>query len=98
MSNKINQTYHLVNKGSYRALSLVFAILMILLIFFNTERFALDLGGPSPLFTLYLLWGTTVLWVHGIGFNLEKWTWQLIFHPFLGYIASLFAIYFLYMR
>ncbi|MGR3807841.1 cyd operon protein YbgE [Pasteurella testudinis DSM 23072] len=93
----INQLYQVVNKGSYRALSFILAILLMLSIFFNAQKFALELGGPSPLFTLFLILGTSVLWIHGIGLNIKKNFWKAVFNPFIGYFAALAGLYYIYL-
>ncbi len=51
----IQTLYQLTNKGSFRALSFVLALILTATIFLYTERFALDYGGISPIYTLIIL-------------------------------------------
>ncbi|MDH2999418.1 hypothetical protein A1D23_04780 [Chelonobacter oris] len=92
----IERLYQLFNKGSYRALSCVLAVALMFSIFFNAKKFALELGGPSPLFTLFLIWGTSVLWIHGIGFTIQKNRWKGFFNPLIGYLAALAGFGYIY--
>ncbi|MGV6988890.1 cyd operon protein YbgE [Testudinibacter sp. P80/BLE/0925] len=92
----IDKLYQLVNKGSYRALSFILAIALMLSIFFHAKKFALALGGPSPLFTLFLIWGTSILWIHGLGLQIRKTRWKGFFNPFIGYLAALFGAIYIY--
>lgn len=92
----IGQFYQSLNKGSYRALSLILAFALMLSIFFHAKQFALELGGPSPLFTLFLIWGTSTLWIHGIGLNIRKHIWQAVFLPLIGYIAAVVGLFYIY--
>ncbi|MBE2893864.1 cyd operon YbgE family protein [Spirabiliibacterium falconis] len=93
----LNKLYQSVNKGSWRALSLILAAVLMVTMFLNAKRFALDFGGPSPLFTSFLIWGTSILWIHGMGLDLIKTRWKLIFNPLIGYIAAISGLIFLYL-
>ena len=92
----IDKIYQLLNKGSMRALSFILAVVLMFSIFFNAQKFALELGGPSPLFTLFLIWGTSILWIHGFGLNIQKNLWKAVFYPVIGYLAVLTGLYYIY--
>ncbi|TNH04939.1 cyd operon protein YbgE [Testudinibacter sp. TR-2022] len=92
----IDRLYQLVNKGSYRALSLILAIVLMVSIFLNAKKFALELGGPSPLFTLFLIWGTSTLWIHGMGLEIRKDRWKAVFNPLIGYCAAIGGLFYIY--
>ena len=32
------------------------------------------------------------LWIHGIGFDIRRAIWQLVFLPFIGYFTTIIAI------
>lgn len=83
----LDKLYQSVNKGSWRALSLILALMLMVTMFLNAKRFTLNFGGPSPLFTSFLIWGISILWIHGIGLDLIKTRWKLIFNPYIGYLA-----------
>lgn len=93
----IDRLYNLVNKGSWRALSLILAILLTVSIFLNTYLFVTSNHGASPLLTLWLVWGICILWIHGIGFSIRKQFWQVIFSPFMGYICGFFGLFYIYL-
>ncbi|MBE2898858.1 cytochrome bd biosynthesis protein [Pasteurellaceae bacterium 20609_3] len=93
----IDKLYQSVNKGSWRALSLILAVVLMVSFFLNAKRFALDFGGPSPLFTSFLIWGTSILWIHGMGLDLIKARWKLIFNPYIGYLAAIAGLAFIYL-
>ncbi|MGR6981027.1 cyd operon protein YbgE [Testudinibacter sp. P27/CKL/0425] len=93
----IEQLYQFFNKGSYRALSFIFAIALMLSIFFNAKKFALEFGGPAPLFTLFLIWGTSILWIHGIGLQIRKTCWKGFFNPLIGYLAAVSGLAYIYL-
>ncbi|BFU60151.1 MULTISPECIES: cyd operon protein YbgE [Rodentibacter] len=88
----IQSLYQYVNKGSLRTLSFILAIVLTLVFFFNFNQFSTQLRTANPFLILFILWGLVILWIHGIGFKINRTFWQLIFFPYLGYLAFLFAI------
>lgn len=92
----ISQLYKLVDKGSWRALSLILAIVLSGSIFFNSYLFIASKAGAPFLLTLWLIWGMMNLWIHGMGLNIRKPIWQLIFSPWIGYICAIFGVYYIY--
>ncbi|MDO4627281.1 MAG: cyd operon protein YbgE [Pasteurellaceae bacterium] len=88
----INSIYQLVNKGSWRALSFILAIVITLCFFFNIDQFATALRNAPVLSVCLILWATVVLWIHGIGFDIRFWLWKLLFLPYIGYLGALMAI------
>lgn len=88
----IQSLYQYTNKGSLRTLSFILAILLTLAFFFNLDQFSTQLRTANPFFILFILWGLVILWIHGIGFKIERTFWQMIFFPYLGYLAFLFAV------
>ncbi|WP_223862327.1 cyd operon YbgE family protein [Enterobacter hormaechei] len=42
---------------------------------------------------LALFWGLINLWIHGIGFDIRRAIWQLVFLPFIGYFTTIIAIF-----
>ena len=97
----INSLYQLSNKGSLRTLSFILALLgaYILFMLFLTAAFFLNLSQFStalrtahPAWILTIFWGLINLWIHGIGFDIRRAIWQLVFLPFIGYFTTIIAI------
>ena len=91
-TNMISFLYHSINKGSFRTLSFLLAILLTLAFFLNIHEFSTSLRTVAPAWILFIFWGVITLWIHGIGFEIRNAFWQLVFLPYLGYFAVLIAI------
>ena len=72
----INSLYQLSNKGSLRTLSFILTALRT----------------AHPVWILAIFWGLINLWIHGIGFDIRRAIWQLVFLPFIGYFTTIIAI------
>ncbi len=92
----IQTLYQLTNKGSFRALSFVLALILTATIFLYTERFALDYDGISPIYTLIIFWSVATLWIHGFGLEIYKTVWKLLFLPIFSYIVAIMTLIFIY--
>ncbi|OOF87626.1 cyd operon protein YbgE [Rodentibacter ratti] len=84
--------YQYVNKGSLRTLSFILAIVLTLAFLFNFNLFSTQLRTANPFLILFILWGVVCAWIHGIGFEINRTFWQVIFFPYFGYFAFLVAI------
>ncbi|MGF7453671.1 cyd operon protein YbgE [Pasteurella bettyae] len=89
----IHLVYQIVNKGSWRALSFILAILLTLCFFFNIHQFATNLRTANPTWVLLIIWSTVILWIHGMGFEIKSLIWKIIFFPIVGYIVSAIALF-----
>ncbi|AWX15056.1 cytochrome bd biosynthesis protein [Mergibacter septicus] len=92
----IDFLYQLVNKGSFRALSFILALGLTISIFTHTKLFALNFGGISPLITLTIFWSVVSLWIHGMGLDLHKKLWKLVFMPVFAYLIASSALIYIY--
>ncbi len=88
----INTLYQMVNKGSWRALSFIIAVLITLFFFFNINEFASQLRVVSPFWVMAVIWATMILWIHGIGFEIRTAIWKSVFFPPFGYLVGLIAL------
>lgn len=88
----IQSLYQYVNKGSLRTLSFILALGLTLAFFFNIDQFSTQLRTANPFLVLFILWGVVTLWIHGIGFEINRTFWQALFFPYFGYLAFLVAI------
>ena len=84
----INSLYQLSNKGSLRTLSFILALFLTAAFFLNLNQFSTAL----PAWILTIFWGLINLWIHGIGFEIRRAIWQLVFLPFIGYFTTIIAI------
>ncbi|UEA17057.1 cyd operon protein YbgE [Pasteurella canis] len=89
----INSLYQIFNKGSFRTLSFILAILITLCFFLNIQDFSTNLRNAPAALVLCSIWGTVILWVHGMGFEMYSMLLRLVFAPLLGYIAVILAFY-----
>ncbi|WP_040975744.1 cyd operon protein YbgE [Necropsobacter massiliensis] len=88
----ITTLYQMVNKGSWRALSFIIALLITLFFFFNINEFASQLRVVSPFWVMAVIWATMILWIHGIGFDIRSVVWKSVFFPPFGYLIALIAL------
>ncbi|WP_101776085.1 cyd operon protein YbgE [Pasteurella oralis] len=87
----ISSLYQIFNKGSLRTLSFILAISITLCFFLNIHDFSTNLRSAPITLVLLSIWGTGIVWIHGIGFEIRSTIWQLVFSPLLGYIATILA-------
>ena len=83
----INSLYQLSNKGSLRTLSFILALFLTAAFFLNLNQFSTALRTAHPAWILAIN-----LWIHGIGFEIRRAIWQLVFLPFIGYFTTIIAI------
>ena len=88
----MHSLYHLLNKGSWRALSFIFAMLATWLFFFNIGQFATALRHVSAYWVILILWSTVVVWIHGIGFDMRSTVGKIVFCPLFAYIIISIAL------
>lgn len=88
----IRSLYQYINKGSFRTLSFILAIALTCAFFFNLDQFSTQLRTANPLFILFIFWGLVTSWIHGIGFEINRTFWQIMFFPYWGYLAFCIAI------
>lgn len=88
----INSLYQLSNKGSLRTLSFILALFLTAAFFLNLNQFSTALRTAHPAWILAIFWGLINLWIHGIGFEIRRAIWQLVFLPFIGYFTTIIAI------
>ena len=87
----INSLYQLSNKGSLRTLSFILALFLTAAFFLNLNQFSTALRTAHPVWILAIFWGLINLWIHGIGFEIRRAIWQLVFLPFIGYFTTIFT-------
>ena len=88
----IHSLYRLINKGSFRTLSFILALGLTAVFFFNIDNFSTLLRGASPLWILAIFWGLITQWIHGIGFDIHRAIWQIVFLPYIGYFTTIIAL------
>ncbi|MDH2924197.1 cyd operon protein YbgE [Nicoletella semolina] len=78
----ITLIYNLTQKGLLKALSFLLASGLFIVIFCKSMLFASKFG----IFSLVVFYGTVILWIHGIGFEIRLSFWRLVFLPLVGYL------------
>ncbi|TDQ59876.1 cyd operon protein YbgE [Mesocricetibacter intestinalis] len=80
--------YQLFNKGSWRALSLILALMLTVFFFFNIDGFSDKLRSTPVYWVILNLWATVILWIHGMGFGIRSLLWRYLFAPVVGYAVT----------
>lgn len=83
----MNLLYQLFNKGSYRTLSFIVALILTLCFFLNINNFSSQLRVASPYWVRLLIWSTVILWIHGIGLDIRHIFWKTLFNPIWAYVT-----------
>lgn len=91
----IHSLYNVTRKGWLKALSFLLATAMFSLILLNSATFALHFGGTIPYLAVGVFYGMAILWIHGIGFEMQTPLFKLIFLPLLGYVILIPSIIYL---
>lgn len=94
----IDSLYNVTRKGWLKALSFILAAAMVLTILLNSQLFAHYFGGRVPYLVMIVFYGMTILWIHGIGFEIKHKIWRLIFLPLIGYAIVLPTLIFLMIK
>lgn len=88
----INSLYQFVNKGSWRALSFILAVILTLSLLFNLNEFTTALRTAPVFGVLLILWSVVILWIQGIGFEIRSTVWRILFFPPVGYVVGILAL------
>ena len=88
----INSLYQLSNKGSLRTLSFILALFLTAAFFLNLSQFLTALRTAPSVWILAIFLGFINFLIHGIGFEIRRAIWQLVFLPFIGYFTTIIAI------
>jgi len=72
--------------GGSRALSLLLAIPLSLLLLIHPAAMLDADGHYSHGLLMLAMWGVANGFIHGVGFDPRAWFWQLLFHPLLGWL------------
>ncbi|AFU19248.1 cyd operon protein YbgE [Actinobacillus suis] len=91
----IHSLYNLTRKGWLKALSFILAGVLFAMILLNANLFAQHFGGHIPYLAILAFYGMAILWIHGIGFEIESAIWRLTFLPILGYIIVIGSLSYL---
>ncbi|AKO40190.1 cytochrome bd biosynthesis protein [[Haemophilus] ducreyi] len=75
----IHSIYNLTRKGWLKALSFILALLLFIVILLNPQVFASYFGGHVPYLAIFVFYGMAILWIHGIGLDIHRTFWQLLF-------------------
>lgn len=89
----IDSLYNVTRKGWLKALSFILASAMFVMILSNSAAFAIHFGGYIPYLALLVFYGMAILWIHGIGFEIQSASFKLLFLPITGYLIVFPALF-----
>lgn len=85
----INTLYNLTAKGLLKALSFLLATALFTVILLNSTVFSQYFGGRIPYLAIFVFYGMAILWIHGIGFEIQTTIRKAVFLPIVGYLIVL---------
>ena len=88
----LNSLYNVTDKGSFRTLSFILALVLTIFFFANINQFATQLRVVNPLIILMIIWSLCTLWIHGIGFVIKLTFFRMLFLPLLAYVITFLAL------
>ncbi len=91
----IKSLYELTNKGVLKPLSFVSATLLFIAIALFSKKFTAYFGGHQFYLAILVFYGMSILWIHGVGFEIKSTVMKFIFMPLLGYIIVYSALIYL---
>ncbi|WP_150540050.1 cyd operon protein YbgE [Actinobacillus vicugnae] len=91
----IHSLYNVTRKGWLKALSFILASAMFAMILMKSVLFAQYFGGHFPYLAILAFYGMAILWVHGIGFEINSAIWRLVFLPITGYAIVISSLIYL---
>ncbi|VEI46478.1 cyd operon protein YbgE [Actinobacillus equuli subsp. equuli] len=91
----IHSLYNLTRKGWLKALSFILAGVLFAMILLNANLFAQHFGGHIPYLAILAFYGMAILWIHGIGFEIQSAIWRLVFLPITGYLIVISSLSYL---
>lgn len=96
MTQFIAKLYAVMDKGPLRALSLVMALLLAGMIFWDPTRFAAKTSDFEIWQGFALMWAICAGVIHGVGFRPRKLRWQTFFCPLLADIVLISTLVLLF--
>ncbi|ABY68904.1 cyd operon protein YbgE [Actinobacillus pleuropneumoniae] len=91
----IHSLYDITRKGWLKALSFILACVMFVMIMMNSNLFAQHFGGHAVYRAIITFYGMTILWIHGIGFEIRHSFWKTVFLPLVGYLIVFSSLVYL---
>ncbi|WP_427834379.1 cyd operon protein YbgE [Actinobacillus pleuropneumoniae] len=91
----IHSLYDITRKGWLKALSFILACVMFVMIMMNSNLFAQHFGGHEVYRAIITFYGMTILWIHGIGFEIRHSFWKTVFLPLVGYLIVFSSLVYL---
>ena len=88
----INSLYQLSNKGSFANPFVYFSVIFNCGFLSKFKSIFDRTSNSTSSLDSYDFWGLINLWIHGIGFDIRRAIWQLVFLPFIGYFTTIIAI------
>jgi len=96
MTSIIAKLYAVMDRGPLRALSLVMALLLAGILFWDPSRFAAKTSEFEIWHGFALMWAICAGVIHGVGFRPHKLLWQTFFCPLLADIVLIAVLVMLF--
>jgi len=96
MESLIAKLYAVMDRGPLRALSLVMALVLAGMIFWDPTRFAAKTSDFEIWQGFVLMWAICAGVIHGVGFRPRKLRWQTFFSPLLADIVLIYVLIMLF--
>lgn len=90
MGTVFNKLYAIMDKGPFRALSLILAFSLAFCVFWDPARFAAKTSSIEIWQSFLIMWAVCTGIIHGVGFRPRRIRWKAVFTP-LPAIAILIA-------
>ncbi|MBW1253636.1 MULTISPECIES: cyd operon protein YbgE [Pantoea] len=92
MGRLIQTAYRLMDKGPFRALSLILALWLAGCLLWNPARFASGSGGILLWQGMLLIWAVCTGVIHGTGFQPRRLRWRAFFTPLPALVVLLWGV------
>ncbi|MRS19120.1 cyd operon protein YbgE [Enterobacteriaceae bacterium RIT692] len=96
MRTLIRTLYRLMDKGPFRALSLILALWLAGCVIWQPSRFAARTSDLAIWHGLLLIWAVCTGVIHGTGFSPQQTRWQALFSPLPALLILLAGISWFY--
>lgn len=93
----IDKIQAMTNKGPFRVLSLLLALIMAGHVFWDPTRFAAQTSPLAPWQGVMLVWAVCTCLIHGVGFQPRYLLWRLLFIPLPAIITLTLGLFYIYL-
>jgi cyd operon protein YbgE len=92
MAKMLSQLYSIMDKGPLRALSLILALALTGVVFWDPTAFAAKMQSLAMWHGFFIVWAVCSGVIHGVGFKPRTLRWQTLFSPLPAFIIMLLTL------